>query len=517
MDRRKFLQHMAAVAAASAASPYMMRKKAYANHVPVVNLVSPDQQMITDVKIRGHLEKMQVNPDTEAIFKYDYSGDFPKSKRYQITAGKLKGAHITCMSGGRRFRGDDNTRIEVGWNYENGLWVPKNNSFRGAVDGNSIHLFTNEPPLGMTTGDYIAWDPKLYLNGKEVPSVGSWEQLAIDPDNVNYQGNVLRLQYGICFREVRIIQGLMLERWVFSENPNGDVMIKHNKSGRIPMRLGGGRVVVRYGDEEWISREVFDEAESSDNPGDGYPMQVFGETTFYTTEDEEDGESLWDTSSGNWWATARVSAHFVNNTMYMWPMRYSCWSVSGKWLEIFHQFISFDTSSIAPEEVIAADLTVYGSDQWGGVDKYDAISPDIALNATAGTPNSYADIVTGDAGNHGDVPMLDSDITYAQWSPTGAENKDLNAAGMEWIDTGGITCFCLLDNPRDIQNNEQWQSNATCYCVMSVRERGDAYRPTLIVTSAVPGPDAVVGDIDGSDIGAMGDIEGSDIGKIGDI
>ncbi len=172
----------------------------------------------------------------------------------------------------------DGSFLDTTWSTKDGKNFSAGiNQFIASVATNKVTVIVlNDQPDGKVKKDMaLSFQPQLYVDGKEVkPSVWTPTLLAVDPLNSNYTNNTLEWDYGICKRELRLIEGSILGSWVFPSKPSGTINIKYNQSGDFKLRLG--RFAINS-DEEQVTPKQFDELALIG----GYPVTISDSATFY--------------------------------------------------------------------------------------------------------------------------------------------------------------------------------------------------------------------------------------------
>jgi len=206
---------------------------------------------------------------------------------------------------------------------------------------------------------YVAiWNPQVFLNSSEIkPKSQDPVLLKIDPINENYHNNTLEWDYGICKRWLRVIEGMVLEYYIFDQNPNGSIVIKSNTKGDLKAAgyyavdnegngLKGFEVV---GDEKRIPAKAFENAV--------YPITVDDTYTGYSTSSDGDiyaRDFSYSTAHNS--ATGTISD---TGTYFSIGQEYN--SRSNPPYRIDRGFVFFDTSSIPSSATISdATLSLYG-------------------------------------------------------------------------------------------------------------------------------------------------------------
>ncbi|MEA1958188.1 MAG: hypothetical protein U9N44_00725 [Chloroflexota bacterium] len=117
---------------------------------------------------------------------------------------------------------DLETRIDscFYWDSEAEVWYSGENLFEVTVNGSQV--------TAIKDGEQIQWDPTVYIGGEVIEASDQAVLTDIDPTNENYQNNVLEWDYGICVRQLRIIEGIVTENYIFNSDPSADVHIDSN-------------------------------------------------------------------------------------------------------------------------------------------------------------------------------------------------------------------------------------------------------------------------------------------------
>lgn len=190
---------------------------------------------------------------------------------------------------------------------------------------------------------------------------------------------------------------------------------------------------------------------------DGYVRRVSVDEPFSTIRAGA-GSNHSDTSPNNF---AKISASTTSN----------------QFSQIARIIFSFDTSSLSPDVVSAADFSVYG------VTKSDTFTtpanPDLVI--TSSTPADPADLENADYSNTGSTNY--GSIGYSSYSTSAYNDIALNASGLSNINTSGVSSFAaVLSN--DINNSAPtWNSSATTdMWSQSADQTGTTNDPKLTVT-----------------------------------
>ena len=455
----------------------------------ILKVTNPNK-IVTDKLVLKRLAKQGIDKDY-VEFWHDYAPR-SKGKEYSPYAKFYRdlksNKRIMVTSNLPRVK-PDGTKIEVGWVRQGNRFLSKPNLFSAIVQDKQVTLTClNDQPNGVKTGDTVTYQPQLFLNNIEQFLVKDTPTLLVkDPTNADYQKNVLEWDYGICKRRLRIIEGRFRERWVFTQNPNGEVRIKHNQTGNFKLRFG------QFGindDEELVSVEAFDEPEF------GYPFGVGASATYYPDAHIESA-----TVDGSVAANYGIGAGVIFNTMHDLANGHLAYSEdedlrcgqlksdsgTNKWRAIHRAILLFDTSGLGSDAVISAvifTLVSYGKAQtstnWEVENNIYSSNP--AVNtAIATTDNDYNDF--------GTTPFCDNPISYTNWAANGIGNDfAFNAAGIAAIAKTGITKLSARDSTQDVPDagGPTWENAKYSYANASSVEKGTTWRPKLVVTYTTP-------------------------------
>jgi len=438
--------------------------------------VTDPSKIVTDELVLRELERQGIDKDYVEFF-HDYAPR-SKGKEYSPYAKFYRdlksGKHIAIISGLPKVKALGH-KIEPGWLYAKGKFYSKANLFSAIVNGKRVQVTClSDQPDGRKLNDRVTWHPELSLSGIE-QGCGKATLLETDPTNENCYQNVLEWDYGICKRRLRIIEGWIREYWLFTEDPGGEVRIKHNSSGNMPLNLGAihdsdipnKTHLTVEGDEEIIPAKEF--------VGKVYPIEVGGSPgTFYGST--SDGQVQ---VSDNVKNTAHNSAdgsncNNKNKTTDADYVQVMC----AVWGDYFYAraFLYLDTSGLPSGcSISVATLSLYGrvvvEDQEGFMD----------LGIFEGVQDDPLEF--GDYGDHlskttlGLVSYYDAD-TFAV---DDYNAKALNDTGKGWISKTGVTKLCLPVKG-DVDNSAITDEN---YASIWAQEKGTGYKPKLVVTYTV--------------------------------
>lgn len=433
-------------------------------------ITDPAMAIVTDEAVKAHLAELEI-PVGAVDFKYDYSRDFPHSKMYQVNdpSSPHYKAHIVAISNLDMVnaRGE---RCEPKWiDNGDGTFSAGPNQFEATVDGTAVTVVCiNDQPDSRKEGESTTWNPVLKLDGAVVELVGG-PNIIDDPLNEHYTGNVLEYDYGICKRRLRLIEGNILERWVFDKSPGGTIRIEHNFNG-APLRLGQFAV---DDDTEVVLAEQWDKAE--------FPLEISASGTYYCGASHVDGYASMDEREDSWGDLRGGSGTHANTSPYTLYNYIETRNVSDKWWAMHRTIIVFDTTSLPSDGAItAATLSVYGSQKQNG---FSSGSADVNIYSAA--PASNNAIVAGDFDSLGSTAFSTA-ITLANWSVAGYNDFVLNSSGLANITKAGASKFGMRLATIDVGNSPpSWESGKNCHISGYSTINGASYKPKLVVTYTV--------------------------------
>jgi len=374
----------------------------------------------------------------------------------------------------------DGTKIEVGWLYANGKYYSKANLFSAIVKDRQVKLtICNDQPDGTKEGASVAYTPQLFLDGVEIkPKFANPEWLEVDPTNENYHQNVLEWDFGICKRRLRIIEGRVRGRWVFFEDPRGEVRIKYNQSGDFRLKLGQFKI---NDDEELIPADVF---ENPKNYFLKYPIEIGDTLTVYPDANPEtstvDGRTQHYIAAGAAWATIQTGGGteaFDADTESRPIILIAADDENDKWTQIIRSIFLFDTSALPANAVISsATLSLYGTADTLDLEGW-------LPNGTvySSNPASNTALVAGDHDSLGSTAFSDT-IAYGDWNTNNYNVFTLNAFGRAAIPLDGIAKFGLRNTNYDVENTAPaWASEKYSAFYGYFSDKGSGYKPKLVV------------------------------------
>ena len=365
---------------------------------------------------------------------------------------------------GPEYLDDLKTPIHCSWLYDavTNTFTSDANLYTATVKETAVTVEYN--------GSKMSWDPLVFVGTKaQSPTYAS---LCIqDPINENYYGNTLQWWYGDIYRNLRIIEGMLIEYYTIDSMPTDFVRIIPNTVRDADFTYS--RDIAIWDDEDNPVDFKIDDAGAITLTVNAmkeaiFPITIDPDTSFTTSA--SDGYLTYSDAS---WDTARNSAAaensndagdtlvIYNNTSYM----------------VYRSYVYFDSAAI-PDGAVVTDARLYlrtaGSD------------PD--------NDNVRVFIVSGMATYPHD-PLVVGDYDYNQYA-FGTNygygdytDNDLGAAGYHLINANagtatlasiinitGYTKLCLIER-RDKENELPTGGNSDVNFYSY--EKGVGYRPYL--------------------------------------
>jgi len=409
-------------------------------------------KVTTDPALLSYLAKTGIDPDY-VEFTDDYGTLVYKdrqgrdrrnlcSKRYLDHAS---GKRFTVVSGLPMCR-QDGTKLIPGFDPGSKTHYLKTNLMEGEVTDTGLITLepVNDQPAGVMKNDILSWNPTLYLDGVQIAFISGPVLLSVDPWNGVFTDNVLVWDYGICKRLIRIIQGKLKERWVFTSNPGGAVRIVHNHSGKGDFRLGQYAV---DSDVEEIPATVFTLAE--------YPFEIETESTFYPDAHEEtatvDGR-VYHYNPSSSWATLRDGAgtHSADTGSQDYSSDIYGRQTGPLFDWIVREIFLFDISDVGEDIISAGALSHYCTAKKDEI----SISPSTAIVASA--PNSNTALLAGDYDSLG-TTLFSNVLAYGSWNIDAYNPHTMNSTGIAFlqaaVDGDGIAKLGMRENEYDLEND----------------------------------------------------------------
>lgn len=441
--------------------------------------VTDPKKVTTDPVLLKELKRQNIDKDYVELHK-DYSKEHPFAKVYKdLKSNKM----FQVISGLPKVRKIDGVKIEAGWTQYGEKFITKPNLFTGIVESTQVEITAlNDQPNGTKEGDSVMWNPQLFIDGSlQIPSIPYL--LPVDPINENYQNNTIEWDYGVCKRRLRIIEGRIREKWIFTENPDGEIRIQHNQSGKIKLRFGSG--IDADGKRLQIEVENDDEEVLKDHEA-LFPVEIGASPeTFYPDAHEEstsvDGLAWHYTLNAVWADIQGGIGNGSNDTATgMDILKIKAGTVTDRWELIRRSIYLFNTASL-PNGAIIIDAVL----SIRGVDKSDGLSANPTLNVYSSNPASNTAVVNGDF-NSLDTVAFASNISYASYITDDYNNFTLNASGIAAIDKEGVSKFGLRESTYDVLNTPpDWVNGADFAFGGWYAEQGAGYKPKFVVTYTV--------------------------------
>ena len=454
----------------------------------MVEKVTDPQKITTDAEVLRNLDRLGIDKDYVEFWQ-DYAPrslgkehspyakfyrDLKSGKKFMVVSGLPK-----VNADGVKIGGDAHNQPRIGWNeVEEGVkYTLKVNIFGGEVDGGKVELVNlNDQPTGTKKGDTIEWEPQLFLNSVE-QTCGDAILLATDPTNQFYHDNVLEWDYGICKRRLRVIEGRCRERWIFTQDPQGEVRIKHNKTGAIRLKLGGYRI---NDDEELIPASAFAEAV--------FPLEIGASPeTFYPDAGvaSVDGAVSHFDAGGLTWANMIIAAGSGSNDTSdgsdLGLMTIRGDGNNNEFDILYKSIFLFNTEPLPDdEEVTDVTFSIYGY----GKEDVLSVTPDI--NVYASTPFSNTALQNDDFVDIASTPFCDTPITYGNWKTGDPFWNDFvfNPAGKSAISKTGITKLGTRNANYDVSTTPPTWSEEISRLRGYYTEKGTGFKPKLVVAYA---------------------------------
>lgn len=421
-------------------------------------------KIVTDSVVLKHLERGGIDKGYVALSE-SYTKAHPTVKLYRDGVSRQM---IACCSGLPKVTPQGRSIVPLWHRTSGAIYRADENLFTAKIKLSKSHVAVGAREA--------LWNPTVYLNGKK-QSCGKPTLLETDPTNGNYHHNVLEWDYGLCRHRLRLIEGTILELWIFSENPGGDVVIKSNTQGDLPAKGyyamdAEGKPLIGFEaveDEKRLPSGIWQDAV--------YPVTVDDTYTGYSTT--SDG-SLHNQNMGME-PDEYLASHDAAEALVLDDTA-ECMTLGQKMTDygdykvysIWRDFVYFSVPGWGMI-ISAGTLSFYGS-----VDGADT-NFDITVQIGSGTPPTYPhdplaeadfdkDFYSGDGGSVG----------TAGFTTAGYNNITLNATGYGWINPGGNTKFCIRSS-RDIASIAP-PDETNEYVTMWATEKGIGYQPKLVIT-----------------------------------
>lgn len=379
------------------------------------------------------------------------------------------------------------TMIKPRWRETAGVFETINNTYHatvtaaGAVD---IVLPFGDRRGTIPEGARLSYAPVVTVKGTPVSPIGPPVLLSDDYFGAQYyKGNCIVWDYGTFERVVRQIEGRLQGRWVFHKAPAGDVIIRYNQAGDIPLQLGA--YAIDADTELFTPAAIAAEAKTT-----GWPV-VFSDTLEVNPDaDPEassvDGHVRWAVDTQDW-ATGHDAG---NGTTAYTTNVYAYVLIEESAVEahplngIQRAWAVFDTSPLPDNcNIESAVLSLYGA----GTQDVLGIGATFAANVYSGTLSTAppTNIVVADYNKlkSSTTPLCDTAITKNNWAA--AYNAfTLNAAGIQHIKVDGATQFSIRESAYDVADSAPpWKAGGgSTYMRWYTADQGGVTEPKLVIT-----------------------------------
>lgn len=335
-----------------------------------------------------------------------------------------------------------------------------------------------------------AHNPTITINGEELKLYVGKEKIIDDTINDYYHGNVLEYTYyiqtGFIFknyiivkRQVRIIEGMLLEIFIIENNPDGELRINWNNkqdkynspaiSNAIAYESSKNRYrikVVNELDGLYIKESSFNDAT--------FPVII--DPTVTVTSSAYDGNMYYDSTTSYVQAQTATTASGVSTSgttatigqLYTNLPGYSVWEVTRLGL--------YCDSSTIPDNasVNSAYIALYGYNNFS--------TTDFNITVQSGQPTYPSTPMTVNDFNKNYYSGDGGTLSTASFVTNAYNNIYLNSTGLSWISKTGVTKL-VLRSSRDISATSP---STTEYVTVATSEYGTGFAPRLYITYTVP-------------------------------
>lgn len=442
-------------------------------------IITDKDKIVTDDVLINHLSSHSIDYRT-VEFVRDYDANNPYSKHYWDSESKNE----FMVFSGLPMVARDGIRISTTWHQYGNGFESSDNLFYATVHDEGVNIKAlYDQSKDIITGSTIEWSPSIYISEKKIPLI-SINLLQIDPTNKNYSYNTIEWDYGICKRRLRLIEGRILERWIFENNPEGDILIKHNSAGTIPLHLGycsdnnGNRIQIENTkDEEFVYYKELTNAI--------YPVEIGASVIFNPDANPEsasvDGEVRYD-SVANWSTVigASTATSVADSATSIWIITIGDGSVDPK-VEYFSRGIFlFNTASLTSSATITA-ATFSG---YGLAPINDELASAGYVGLVSSNPASNTSLAVGDFDCLGSTDYITRQAV-AGISSSGYNDWALNASGIAAISKTGVTKFGTRTGWDIDGGTHPWKQYSDCRGRFYSSEQGAGYKPKLTVTYTI--------------------------------
>jgi len=405
----------------------------------------------------------------ELVVEREYTADNPFSRIYGIDKGEFAGQMMQAFKGTRKVRADGRVIIPAWVSHNGGYEIEESNIISGSVGSDGRIICADR-----TTQRGATWNPVVTLDGEVVPIKGGITFPAGHWRNVKHPNSVIDIDYGICTRRIEILQGQVLESWIFYSNPDGTVRIVHNHSGDSD-RFELPSYYAVDDDVEEITQEDF---EQGGRYKVGYPLIAQASLPVgmhgYASRPNRSGVS-------ETWAGVRGGAGTDHNHTQTWLL-IQAESTSQKWKQIVRYHGVYDTSALGAGATISAVTEKYWGKTAGEGAKQDPLNCTPALCVVQSLVDDITDIDNADyALAEFGVVRGATDISYAAFTAGEWNTHTYNATGRGWVNKTGYTAVGhRLDNDQD--NVAPTWAGSEVYSHLSWAHQGDVNEPVMTIT-----------------------------------
>lgn len=345
---------------------------------------------------------------------------------------------------------DLETPINCRWLTDGKVYWTDDNVYFASVVGSEVKITYDDKSM--------VYNPTITLGGEvykplfQLPVI-----LPTDSMNENYSNNVLQWDYGVFKRQLRIIEGMLQEFYIFYTNPHGDFSVDNNAkvdagfSGLMPMSAkdaAGYHLAIT--NNTTILAPEFDKAT--------YPVVVDPDVTYngasydgFIWSDQDEWDYVRDDNWGDsWWSDQSE-----------WEAT-GCYGNDGYPYEYYigRSFFYFDTSALPDDcEISAATIKLRTYSNYGFLVEIQ--------QGTQGIPGDDYDY------DNFSGSMFDSNICGS-----GYNEFDLTGAELNSISKTGYSKYCVRDY-RDYDDNEP---NGDYWTGWYFSEKGAGYYPQIEIT-----------------------------------
>ena len=365
------------------------------------------------------------------------------------------------------------TEINTSWHYDTGKgeWSSGANMFDALVKGEKVTVTKD--------GQKLSWTPSVLVGTKDTKALAK-EPILLpqDPINENYYENTLRWDYGNGItRNLRIIEGMLIEYYTVSSLPTGNIFINPHSVKDLDFvwtrpssawDAEGEPVELSLGVNGILTLNLEEMQKAT------FPITIDPDTTFTTSS--SDGSFYYSSGSYSGARTASTASNLYPSSsslmigQYYYSPNYKIW----------RSLVYFDTSGLPNGCTIdSAVLKLYGGTDYSDTD-FDIVvqsgMPDYPEDPFVGGDYLYTHYA-GDGGT----------FNTSGFSISAYNELTLDATGRGWIDKEGVTKFCLRSS-RDIAGTTlSGQEHLSTYAY----EQGDGYWPQLVIIYTASNPPTV--------------------------